>query len=137
VSERCLLDLDNDVVTRLTSDPAREDFGVWSRDGRHMLYFSTRTSVDTIWRKSVDGDGPGAPLLRVGRTVGPIDLSWDGKWIIFTGSGKTGDFDIDACRSDEVRVVPLLNTTFEGRCPLMRAGSRTRRTKAAISSTCK
>ena len=110
-----LLDLDSGVVSRLTSDPAREDFGLWSWDGRDVLYFSTRSSVDTIWRRPMGSAGLGEPLLKIGRTVWPYDMSRDGKWVIFGGPGKTGDFDVDALRLDEGRVVPLLNSTFEER----------------------
>ena len=110
-----LLDLGSGVASRLTSDPAREDFGLWSWDGRDVLYFSTRSSVDTIWRRSIGSAGTDEPLLKIGRTVWPHDMSRDGRWVIFGGPGKAGDFDIDALRLDEGRVVPLLNSTFEER----------------------
>jgi Tol biopolymer transport system component len=110
-----LLDLGSGVTSRLTSDPAREDFGLWSWDGREVLYFSTRSSVDTIWRRSIGSAGMGEPLLKIGRTVWPYDISRDGRWVLFGGPGKTGDFDIDALQLDEGRVVPLLNGTFEER----------------------
>jgi serine/threonine-protein kinase len=68
-------------LTRLTFDPAEEDFPLWTRDGKRIAFFSAREGNSGIYLKSADGAGSD-------ELISPRKGSYDfpGSW---SGDGKT------------------------------------------------
>jgi serine/threonine-protein kinase len=68
-------------LTRLTFDPAEEDFPLWTRDSKRIAFFSEREGNVGIYLKSADGTGSDEPIR-------PLKDQFDfpGSW---SGDGKT------------------------------------------------
>jgi dipeptidyl aminopeptidase/acylaminoacyl peptidase len=93
---------------RLTSDPAGEDRGRWSPDGKRILFLSSRGGSQQVWLADFDSAAValGAPKALTNLSTeadGPI-WSPDGKNIVFTSEVYPGCID-DLCNksSDEAR----------------------------------
>jgi dipeptidyl aminopeptidase/acylaminoacyl peptidase len=93
---------------RLTSDPAGEDRGLWSPDGKKILFLSSRGGSQQVWVADFES---AAVTLGTAKAItnlsteadGPI-WSPDGKNIVFTSEVYPGCLD-DLCNksSDEAR----------------------------------
>jgi len=87
-------DLDRGVMTRLTSDPARDQNPVWSPDGKWIAFASNRNGgVSQIYRKDASGAGPEERLTNGLYDKFPFDWSRDGRVILYgeqTGRGGGG-----------------------------------------------
>jgi eukaryotic-like serine/threonine-protein kinase len=77
--------------SRLTFGPSSNETGVWSPDGRRIVYSSVRGKGSTLFAKAADGSGPEETLLAVGASAWADDWSRDGKLIVFEKFGATGD----------------------------------------------
>jgi len=77
-------------TTRLTFD-AGDDFNpVWSPDGTHVAFASTRTGLAKIYVKPADGSGEERPLADIPGV--PTSWSSDGRFLLFTSSSpETGN----------------------------------------------
>ena len=69
----------------VTNDTPPENAPVWSADGNHVLYVSTRESYAGIYRKAWDGTGEEELLFRYTPGAGMVltDSSPDGKFLTF------------------------------------------------------
>jgi Tol biopolymer transport system component len=69
----------------LTHDSWPENAPIWSRDGKQVLYVSTREQYSTIYRKNWDGSGDEEMLFRYTPGAGMVltDTSPDGKFATF------------------------------------------------------
>jgi Tol biopolymer transport system component len=78
-------DLDANKETNLTHDDWNENAPIWSRDGKHVLYASTREQYASIYRKNSDGSGEEEMLFRYTPGAGIVltDESPDGKFLTF------------------------------------------------------
>jgi len=87
-----LLDTARGVRTRLTSDPSVDAYGVWSPDGRRLVFFSGRNGSG-LYAKAVAGTDPEDALPN---TVGMVSTDWssDGRFLLAHKSGPTADVDL-------------------------------------------
>ena len=95
------MDLERNVPVRLTTDPAVDDFPVWSDDGRHVIFASNRKGVFDLYRRAVDGSGTDELLFESAGIKRPTDVSPDGTLLLFTDERAwviTGSMS-GACRS--------------------------------------
>ena len=83
----------------VTSDNFPKVSPVWSPDGTHVAYVSTKGNYDGIYRKACNGEGREELLFRYtpGAYIGLDDFSADGRFLIVDGG-------------DIVLVVPLTGT---------------------------
>jgi Tol biopolymer transport system component len=89
-------------MRRLTIDPGRDRFPVWSADGESILFASDREGLQSIFSQRADGSGPAArlPDLPLGSVVGvPAHASRDGRFLLFVTLTEKG--------REDIRAVPL------------------------------
>ncbi len=81
-------DLARDVPLRFTPDPAGEYFGVWSADGRTVIFNSTRKGHYDLYGKPANGAGPEELVYADGTDKVPVSWSHDGRYLLYyTGGG--------------------------------------------------
>jgi Tol biopolymer transport system component len=87
-----MADLGRDsILTRLTTDPRNDWFPVWSSDGSHLFFGSTRAGSTGLFRKTPSGSAPDEPLTeptQFGRY--PTDVSRDGKTLVYHEVAQEG-----------------------------------------------
>jgi Tol biopolymer transport system component len=81
-----------DVRTRLTFDPARDEFPIWSRDGRRILFRSNRGGVFDLYEKAADGTNDERLVLHTDFEKWPDDWSHDGRYVLY--EERTGQDDL-------------------------------------------
>jgi serine/threonine protein kinase len=78
-------DLNSGAMTRLTSDPARDQSAVWSPDGKWIAFTSNRDGgVYQLYRKDASGAGQEERLTDGPHDKFPLDWSRDGRMILFS-----------------------------------------------------
>jgi Tol biopolymer transport system component len=93
------LDMGTGKTYQVTNDVWRESDPIWSPDGTHIAYNSTRDQYTGIYRKAWDGTGEEELLFRntPGASMGLSDWSPDGKFLTFS----TGAISMVALRPGE------------------------------------
>ena len=79
-----IVDLERNVPVKLTTDPAVDDFPVWSADSRSVIFASNRKGVFDLYRRMADGSGTDELLFDSAENKRPTDTSTDGKLLLFT-----------------------------------------------------
>jgi Tol biopolymer transport system component len=108
-----LFDLERGLRTRFTFDSAAELESIWSPDGSHVVFNSTRTGFYDLYQKPATGAGADEILFEDKTNKYPLSWSPDGRWILFRAvSGPTGnDLFVLPLTSDK-KPIPFLNTQF-------------------------
>lgn len=78
-----VVDLARGVPSRLTFHAATEDFPVWSPDGSHVMFSSTRDGGTDIYQKVSSGAANEEPLVKSSAPKNPTDWSRDGRFILY------------------------------------------------------
>ena len=106
-----IYDLVRDTQTRLTFDPCREEWPVWTPDGQRVAFGGA--GVPLSW-KSADGTGELEPLVEKGDRQYPNAFSPDGTVLVF--EDRSSGFDLGMLSLEGERAsTPLLNTEFTER----------------------
>lgn len=87
-----LMDVQSGRLRRLTSEPVRERFPVWSPDGRRVAFASERTGVYDMFERPVDGSGPETTLLVSDGRKWPED--WIPGFLVYRVGNDTTDDDL-------------------------------------------
>lgn len=79
------IDLTTGKSTPVTNDTFPENAPIWSPDGKHVAYVSTRESLSGIYRKPADGSGQEELLFQYTPGAGMVLTDWspDGKFMAF------------------------------------------------------
>jgi Tol biopolymer transport system component len=79
------IDLASGKGTPITNDTFGENAPIWSPDGKHVAYVSTRESLAGIYRKPADGSGKEELLFQYTPGAGMVLTDWssDGKFMAF------------------------------------------------------
>jgi Tol biopolymer transport system component len=78
-------------MTRLTSDPARDQNAVWSPDGKWIAFSSNREGgVLQIYRKNASGAGQEERLTEGPLNKFTLDWSHDGRYILYAEETRGG-----------------------------------------------
>ena len=104
-------ELDRGVMTRLTSDPARDQNAVWSPDGKWIAFSSNREGgVLQIYRKNASGAGQEERLTEGPLNKFTLDWSHDGRHILYaeeTSGGVRGNLMALPLQGDRKPVVAV------------------------------
>jgi Tol biopolymer transport system component len=79
----------DDTMSRLTFNPGPEGDPIWSPDGSHIVFNSSRTGMwNSGFQRSADGSGDDVPFVTMERLFDSPDWSHDGRFVVFAGAGK-------------------------------------------------
>jgi Tol biopolymer transport system component len=86
-----LMDVTRGVLSRFTFDDGIDNSPVWSRDGRWVVFRSTRKGAYDLFEKPASGTVEEQPLLETAENKTPNDWSPDGRTLLYvTVNPKTG-----------------------------------------------
>ena len=77
-----ILDVARGVGSRLTFDPALEEFPVWSPDGSSLIFSSNRDGVGDVYRRNLTKGGSDELLWKSALWKSPQDWSPDGRYLV-------------------------------------------------------
>lgn len=114
-----IYDIEHNSRTRFTFAPTYEQYPIWSRDGSRVFFNANPEGVFDLYRKSSSGAGSEELVLRTDNGKIPLDLSNDGKFLLYESYGgpKTqSDLWILPLDGDEQgkdsKPLPFLQTEF-------------------------
>ena len=106
-------DLDRETFTRLTVSPQADQYGVWTPDGKRVVFSSTREGVPNLYWRPADGTGLVERLAPSPNDQYPHAVSLDGKHLVYREHGPTTGRDLYVLPLDDARQPrPLVVTEF-------------------------
>jgi serine/threonine-protein kinase len=110
-SDIWIYDLEREILTRLTFDPATDSFPVWTPDGQRIVFNSGRAGAgnDLFW-KSADGTGQVERLTTNPNNQGAFSFSPDGKRLVF-GEATNSDLQVLSMEGERTSQ-PLFQSQF-------------------------
>jgi Tol biopolymer transport system component len=108
-----LHDLERNVRTRFSFDPADDRSPLWSGDDGRIIFASGRKMVGEVYERAVSGQGEARLLFASGMNITLDDWSSDDQWIFYSGlaPGDKG-WDIWAFNTRTSEAGPILNGPF-------------------------
>ena len=87
-----VIDLDRGVRSPLTTGDAVEQDGLWTPDGRQVVFASDQDGAPALYVKAADGTGPSTLLMTYedATVLEPFGWSADGSRVIFSYAGPDG-----------------------------------------------
>jgi serine/threonine-protein kinase len=101
-------DLVGETLTRLTFDPAQDEYPVWTPDGRQILFASFRDKAWGIFAQSADGTGIAQRVGTGSQELDPLALSPDGRTLV----ARVGADIVALLLGQSAEVIPLMATRF-------------------------
>ena len=90
-----LLEMGRGVLNRFTTDAADEIAPIWSPDGTHIVFSSSRKGRGmNLYRKAATGVGSEELILDAGWPMFATDWSPDGRFLLYFSSDPNTGFDI-------------------------------------------
>jgi Tol biopolymer transport system component len=114
-------------MTRLTFDPSLEGTGIWTADGRRVVFSSNRGGARNLYAMPSDGSGAIERLTTSTNTQLSGNFTPDGKWLVFEEAHPVSGSDIwmlpfDGDKAGTPR--PLMQTPFSESSPRLSADGR-------------
>jgi len=110
-----LEDLERGVPTKFTFGPETREGGVWSPDGSYLVFGSVQFNKG-FFRKPANGAAAEEFLLQVGGNATPLDISPDGKLLVYSDTGGNTKDDLWLLPlQGEHKPAKYLDTPFEER----------------------
>jgi Tol biopolymer transport system component len=75
-------DIPRKVLERFTDDPAEDLLPVWSRDGRYLIFGSSRAGVGNVFRQASDRRGEPERLWESPLLQQPMSIAPDGRLLV-------------------------------------------------------
>jgi Tol biopolymer transport system component len=114
VEDLWTMDLERGLASRLTAGQGSNEHPVWSPDGQRIAFMSNRAGAYDLYVRNADGTGEDELLLKSPYTKFPACWSADGKYLVYTDTGK-GDMRPNTWvlpTAGDRKPVPFLNTGF-------------------------
>jgi len=89
----------------VTAGDAKDQWPMWSSDGRTLYFVSDRSGSDELWMRGADGRVRQLTALHGGRVLWPT-IAHDGRLIAFERGMKIWTYDIDAGTAHELTIEP-------------------------------
>jgi len=87
-----IYDLMRGALSRVTTNPAADQYPVWMPDGQRLLFASNRAGAFNVYAQAADGSGSAERLFESADPQVPLTVSPDGtRAVIRHGDPKTGD----------------------------------------------
>ncbi len=107
-----IYDLEREIPTRLTFDPAQDHMPVWTPDGQRVVFDSTRDGAPhNLFWKAADGTGPVQRLTTSPNTQGARSFSPDGKSLVHRETSTSPNLHVLSMEG-EFSSQPLLDNEF-------------------------
>jgi Tol biopolymer transport system component len=97
-SDVWIYDVERNIRTRFTFDPASDESAVWSPDSKQIAFSSARNNMFGIYVKDVGGATNAQLLMKTDGLVFPTHWSPDGKYIVY--------FETDSMNTGNIMAVP-------------------------------
>ena len=111
-----LLELGRGVLSRFTFDPAIDAYPIWSPDGSHILFASSRKGPFDLYQKPAIGAGTEELLLATVQDKGPTDWSPDGRLLLYRSVDPKTGYDLWALpMNGDGKPFPVVQTNFDER----------------------
>ena len=108
-----LYDVARGLKTRFTSDPASDNFVLWSPDGSRIIFRSNRKGHYDLYQRAADMSGAEELLLEDNFDKRPLGWSSDGRFILYGSLGGPTREDLFVLPlSGDRKPVPFLQTPF-------------------------
>jgi serine/threonine-protein kinase len=106
-------DLTRHTLTRLTFDPAIDTLPVWTPDGTRIVFNSTRSGVQNLYRQAADGTGSVERLTTTGNPQFPFSITPDGARLLLGEVAPSTGADVrQLVLTGEHKTEPLVQTSF-------------------------
>jgi eukaryotic-like serine/threonine-protein kinase len=106
-------DFSRSLMTRLTTDPNLDQSPVWTRDGRRVLFASSRDGSPNIYWQAADGTGAAERLTTSPQIQVPWTVTPDGKSLVLRDTDPKGTSHVSIMPLEGERAVkPLLLSAF-------------------------
>jgi serine/threonine-protein kinase len=124
-SDIWVYDLERDVRTRFTFDPADDRAPIWSPDDDRIAFVSARESVGEILVRPVSGNQESTQLHVTGTNTVLGDWSPDGRWIVYQSMSPGEDsWDLMAYDTVEGEEIPVVAGPFMQQSPVISPDGR-------------
>jgi serine/threonine-protein kinase len=109
-----IYDLEREILTRLTFDPATDHNPLWTPDGQRIVFDSGRDgAVHNLYWKAADGTGQVERLTTSPNYTGVYSFSPDGKSLVHREAGTTSQWNLHVLSMEgEFSSQPLLDSEF-------------------------
>jgi serine/threonine-protein kinase len=98
-------------LTQATFNPGFDSFPVWTPDSRRLIFVSDRAGARNLFWQAADGTGTAERLSESLNYQTPVDVSPDGRLLIFTEAFSNTNYDVMQMTLDGTRrVTPLLQS---------------------------
>ncbi len=119
-SDIWLWDLRRGTLTRVTFEPGIDNNPAWTPDGRRLLFSSARAGARNLFWEAADGTGVVERLTESPSQKYQMDVSPDGRWLIFTEANpKTAEDLMQLELGGSHQATPLVQSSFSERNPVI------------------
>jgi serine/threonine protein kinase len=109
-----IFDLERNLRSRFTFDPALDVFPVWSPDSRGLYFASNRGGKQGVYRKDIAGAGNVELILESERNQWLSSISPDGKWLLLSMPEEGAGQNISVAPLDgSGELQPFRHTEFQ------------------------
>jgi Tol biopolymer transport system component len=113
-SDIWLIDVARQFSSKMTFDPATDGSPVWSADGRTIIFRSTRSGASDLYRTLANRSGSDQVFLATPENKSPLDVSRDGRHLLFTIQNAKSGVDLMAMSlTGDGKPFPVVQTNYD------------------------
>jgi len=108
-----VIDIARAVPSRVTFDAANDWSPAWSSDGANVVFASSRSGGNDIYRKSSSGVGNDQLVYESSKNEIAVDLSPNGRYVVFSRTKGQGVNDTWVFDAQEKKESPFVESQFD------------------------